>query len=81
MKRLVSGHKAPLYSASSASHCQAIYKYKIKRALQLYKEGIGSLGFIADKLRVPKRDLIREFRQRRMEPAFSESTIYEEPGE
>jgi predicted HTH domain antitoxin len=55
-----------------------IFEYKIKRAIQLYKEGIGSLGFIAEKLGIPKRDLIREFRQRRIQPEFSESTVYEE---
>ena len=55
-----------------------IHEYKIKRAIQLYKEGIGSLGFIAEKLRISKHDLIREFRQRGIEPEFSESTVYEE---
>jgi len=58
-----------------------MYEYKIKRAIQLYNEGIGSLGFIAEKLRIPKRDLIREFRLRRIEPKFSESTISEESGQ
>ncbi len=58
-----------------------VYEYKIKRAIQLYREGIGSLGFIAEKLGIPKQELIREFRQRRIEPEFSESTIYEELGQ
>ena len=58
-----------------------VYEYKIKRAIQLYKDGIGSLGFIAEKLGIPKRDLIREFRQRRFQPEFSESTVYEELGQ
>ena len=55
-----------------------IYKYKIRQAIQLYKEGVGSLGYIADKTGVSKQDLIQEFRSRNMEPEFSAETLQEE---
>lgn len=58
-----------------------IYEYKVKRAIQLYKEEIGSLGYIAEQLGIQKQDLIREFRSRNIEPAFSEITLQEELGQ
>jgi predicted HTH domain antitoxin len=58
-----------------------IHEYKVKRAIQLYKEGVGSLGYIAEKIGVLKHDLIREFRLRHIEPEFSESTLKEELGQ
>ncbi len=57
-----------------------IHEYKIKRAIQLYKEGVGSLGYIAEKMRFPKQELIKEFRTRNIEPDFSEATLQEELG-
>ena len=58
-----------------------IHEYKVKRAIQLYKEGIGSLGYIGEKIGVLKQDLIHEFRIRNIEPEFSEATLREEFGE
>jgi predicted HTH domain antitoxin len=55
-----------------------IHEYKVKRAIQLYKEGVGSLGYIAEKIGVLKQDLIHEFRLRNIEPEFSEETLTEE---
>ena len=55
-----------------------IHEYKIKRAIQLYKEGVGSLGYIAEKLGILKQDLIHELRIRNIEPDFSELSIKEE---
>ncbi len=55
-----------------------IQEYQIKRAIQLYKDEIGSLGYIAKKLRINKQDLIREFRKRDIEPEYSEQTLEEE---
>ena len=57
-----------------------IHEYKVKRAIQLYKEGIGSLGYIAEKIGVLKQDLIHEFRLRNIEPEFSEEALTEELG-
>lgn len=58
-----------------------IHEYKVKRAIQLYREGIGSLGYIAEKMGILKQDLIQEFRLRHIEPEFSESTLKEELGQ
>ena len=55
-----------------------IYQYKIERAIRLYQDQIGSLGYIAEQLGLPKQDLMRELRWRGIEPIFSEETIQEE---
>lgn len=55
-------------------------EYKIKRAVQLYKNGIGSIGYISEKMGFLKQDLIREFRLRSILPEFSEETLKEELG-
>ena len=57
-----------------------LYQYKVERALALYRDGVGSLGYIAEQLGLSKRDLIREARTRGIEPAFSERTVQEELG-
>ena len=53
-------------------------QFKIQRALEMYQAGIGSLGFAADKVGIPKSDLIREARSRGIEPLFDEETVQEE---
>ena len=58
-----------------------VYQYKVERAIQLYQNDVGSLGFIAGQLNLPKQDLIHEFRLRGIEPDFSEETVQEELGE
>lgn len=55
-----------------------LYQYKVERALSLYRDGVGSLGYIAEQLGLSKRDLIREARRRGIEPDFSEETVQEE---
>ncbi len=55
-----------------------IYQYKLERAIHLYQHGVGSGGYIAEQLEIPKQDVIREFRQRGIEPEFSEQTVLEE---
>lgn len=55
-------------------------RYKIDRALNLYGEGVGSLGYVAEQLGLPKTELVREARLRGIEPDFSEQTIREELG-
>lgn len=55
-----------------------LYQYKVERALALYRDGVGSLGYIAEQLGLSKRDLIREARMRGIEPDFSEDTVQEE---
>lgn len=55
-----------------------LYYYKVERALAMYKDGVGSLGYIAEQLGLSKRDLIREARLRGIEPDMSEETVREE---
>jgi hypothetical protein len=55
-----------------------LYQYKVERALALYRDGVGSLGYIAEQVGLSKRDLIREARMRGIEPDFSEETVQEE---
>ena len=57
-----------------------ISQYKLERAIHLYQHGVGSVGYIAEQLDLPKQDVIREFRQRGIEPEFSEQTLQEELG-
>jgi hypothetical protein len=57
-----------------------LYQYKVERALKLYRDEVGSLGYIAEQLGLSKRDLIREARLRGIEPDFSEQTVQEELG-
>ena len=57
-----------------------LHQYKVKRAPTLSRDGVGSLGYVAEQLGLSKRDLIREARMRGLEPAFSERTVREELG-
>jgi predicted HTH domain antitoxin len=57
-----------------------IYQFKVRRALEMYQAGVGSLGYVAEKAGLPKRDLIREARARGIEPPFDEQTVREELG-
>lgn len=55
-----------------------IRQMKVERAIRLYEDGVGSLGYIAGQLEMTKTDLIREMRLRNIEPEFSEETVAEE---
>jgi predicted HTH domain antitoxin len=57
-----------------------IYHFKVRRALDMYQAGVGSLGYVAEKAGLSKRDLIREARVRGIEPPFDEQTVREELG-
>lgn len=57
-----------------------LHQYKVEKAMSLYREGAGSLGYIAERLGLNKCDLIREARMRGIEPDFAEETVYEEIG-
>ena len=52
-----------------------LYQYKVERALALYRDGVGSLGYVAEQLGLSKRDLIREARARGVNPDYSEETV------
>jgi hypothetical protein len=57
-----------------------IHQFKVRRALEMYQAGTGSLGYVAEKIGLSKRDLIREARARGIEPSFDEQTVREELG-
>ena len=57
---------------------KGLYQYQVERALGLYRDGVGSLGYIAAQLGLSKRELAQEARRRGIEPAFSEETVREE---
>jgi len=55
-----------------------VRQFKIRRALEMYRAGTGSLGYLAEKAGLSKRDLICEARARGIEPLFDEQTVCEE---
>ena len=55
-----------------------IYQYRLERAIQLYRDGVGSLGYVAEQMGLNKQDLIREARRHNIDPEFSDQTIQEE---
>ena len=57
------------------------YQFKVRRALEMYQAGVGSLGYAAEKAGLPKRDLVREARARGIVPPFDEEMVREELGE
>lgn len=57
-----------------------LYQLRARRALEMYQAGSGSLGYVAEKMGLSKRDLIREARARGLEPPFDEQALDEELG-
>ena len=57
-----------------------LYQFKVRRALEMYQAGASSLGYVAEQVGLPKRDLIREARAQGIEPPFDEQTAREELG-
>jgi len=57
-----------------------VHQLKIRRALEMYQAGTGSLGYVAEKTGLSKRELVREARARGIEPSFDEQVIREELG-
>ena len=57
-----------------------VQQFKVRRALEMYQAGAGSLGYVAEKVGLSKRDLVREARARGIEPAFDEQAVREELG-
>lgn len=57
------------------------YQFKVRRALEMYRAGIGSLGYAAESVGLAKRDLVREARARGIVPPLDEETVREELGE
>lgn len=57
-----------------------LQQLKFRRALDLYRSGAGSLGYVAEQLGLPKRELICEARARGLVPLFDEPMVAEELG-
>ncbi len=60
--------------------CREIHQCQIERAIQIYQDKVGSIGYIAEQVRLSKQDIIREFRACGIEPEFSGQTLQEELG-
>ncbi len=60
--------------------CRGIHQCQIECAGRLYQDNVGSIGYIAEQVRLSKQDIIREFRARGIEPEFSGQTLQEELG-
>ena len=57
-----------------------VNQFKIEKAIRLYLDGVGSLGYIAEQLGLDKGALVHEARSRCIEPSFSDATVREEAG-
>lgn len=55
-----------------------IHQYKVERGIQLYRDGVGSLGYVAEQTGRNQQDLIREARNHNIDPEYSKQTIEEE---
>jgi len=58
-----------------------MYQLKVRRALEMYQAGMGSLGYAAERVGLSKRELVREARTRGILPPFDEEMVLEELGE
>ena len=47
-------------------------EYRVRRALALYQQGAGSLGFVADLVGIPERVLMEDARKRGVLPHYDE---------
>ena len=55
-----------------------IYQYKVERAIQLYRDGVGFLCYVAEQMGLNKQNLIREARHHNIDPEYFAQTIKEE---
>jgi predicted HTH domain antitoxin len=47
-------------------------EYRFQRALALYQKGVGSIGYVAELVGIPKRVLMEEARRRGVLPHYDE---------
>ena len=52
-----------------------VEEYRLRRALALYTEGIGSLGYVAEQAEIPVRVLMEEARRRGVLPLNDDELI------
>ncbi len=74
------GHTMSLIDSGREDIQLDTYQFEVRRALEMYQAGADSLGYVAEKVGLSKRDLIREARTRGIEPPFDEQTVREELG-
>jgi len=58
-----------------------VQQLKFRRALEHYRSGAGSLGYVAEYMELSKRELICEARARGIIPLFDEQMVMEELGQ
>ena len=50
-------------------------EYRMQRALNLYQQGVGSLGYVADLAGISKRELMGHARRRGVLPQYDERFV------
>ena len=50
-------------------------EYRMQRALSLYRQGLGTLGYVADLVGISKRELMERARRRGVLPQYDERFV------
>jgi len=50
-------------------------EYRMQRALNLYQQGVGTLGYVADLVGISKRELMEHARRRGVLPQYDERFV------
>lgn len=58
--------------------CLGLHEYRIRQAINLYREGAGSLGYVAELVGLPRRVLLEEARRHGLEPEYDEEALLED---
>jgi len=55
-----------------------LMEYRIRQAINLYRGGLGSLGYVAEVVGLPRRVLLEEARKYGLEPDYDEESLRED---
>ena len=55
-----------------------LHEYRLRQALNLYREDAGSLGYVAELVGLPRRVLLEEARKHGLEPEYNEEALFED---
>jgi len=55
-----------------------LLEYRIRRAISLYRSGLGSLSYAAEVVGLPRRILLEEARKYGLEPDYDEESFHED---
>ncbi|MGQ9554273.1 MAG: hypothetical protein ACUVWR_09190 [Anaerolineae bacterium] len=58
-----------------------VREYRIQKALTLYSRGVGSIGYVAELVGIPKLLLMEEGRRRGFVPGYDEKSAQEDIGQ